>query len=73
MKKTFKYTSGEFNESAHSTLRRSEELHKFRVCRKLGTDKHLKLSMKSLTYFSHCLTFGTETSINKCEKPYILF
>ena len=50
--KTFKYTNGEFTESAHSSLRMSEEIHGLKIKRKLGTPKHQERSWQSMTLFN---------------------
>ena len=49
---TFRHTNGEFTESCHSSLRKSEEIHGVKVVRKLGTPTHKKKSLKSLNIFN---------------------
>ena len=50
--KTFKDTNDEFTESAHSTLRKSEEQHNFKVIKNLGTPFHQMKSQQSLNFFN---------------------
>ena len=45
--KTLKETNGEFTETCHSTLRKSEECHGQKVVRKIGTPIHQYQSLKS--------------------------
>ena len=51
-KQTLRHTNGEFTESAHSTLRKSEETHGFKICKKIGTDHHMKQSLNSIVLFN---------------------
>ena len=44
--------NGEFTESCHSTLRKSEETHGLKVVRKLGTPIHQQRSLASKTFFN---------------------
>ena len=44
---TMKDTNGEFVETLHSTLRKHEENHGFKVVRRLGSPSHLKNSLAS--------------------------
>ena len=50
--KNFRLTNGEFNESCHSTLRQSEEMHNFKVKRKLGTPMHQQKIWLSVVLFN---------------------
>ena len=45
-------TNGEFTESAHSTLRKHEENHGFKVLKNLGTPIHQMKRLQSLTFFN---------------------
>ena len=63
--KTMKYTNAEFTETAHSTFKMSECIHKFKVTRKIGTPVHKELALKSLCgitlkelVMSHQLSLG---------------
>ena len=47
---TFRYTNGEFVESMHSTIRKEEQAHNFRVTRILASDIHQRMSLKSLVW-----------------------
>ena len=47
-----KHTNSEFTESAHSSLRMSEEIHGLKVKRNLGTPKHQEKSWQSITLFN---------------------
>ena len=47
--KTMWHTNGEFPESAHSTLRKHEERHGFKVKKGLGSQGHVKKSARSLS------------------------
>ena len=49
---TFKDTNAEFTEGAHSTVRKFEETHNFKIVRKLGTPIHLRKSLDSITQFN---------------------
>ena len=49
---TFKFTNGEFTESCHSSLRKSETTHGLRIVKKLGTPIHQQRSLQSLTFFN---------------------
>ena len=49
---SFKDTNAEFTEGAHSTVRKFEETHNFKIVRKLGTPIHLKKSLDSLIQFN---------------------
>ena len=42
--KTMKYTNSEFTETAHSTFKMSERIHKFKITRKIGTPVHEELA-----------------------------
>ena len=46
---TMRHTNGEFTESCHSTLRKSEETHGVKVKRKVGTPMH---AQRSITIFN---------------------
>ena len=48
--KTKKYTNAKFTETAHSTFKMSERIHKFKVTRKIGTPVHKELALKSLVW-----------------------
>ena len=48
--KTMKYTNAEFTETAHSTFKMSERIHKFKVSRQIGTPIHQELALKSLVW-----------------------
>ena len=48
--RTMKYTNAEFTETAHSTFKMSERIHKFKVTRKIGTPVHKELALKSLVW-----------------------
>ena len=48
--KTMKYTNAEFTETAHSTFKMSERIHKFKITRKIGTPVHKELALKSLVW-----------------------
>ena len=39
-----KYTNAEFTETAHSTFKMSERIHKFKITRKIGTPVHEELA-----------------------------
>ena len=43
---------GEFVESCHSQLRKSEERHNFKIVRKRGTPQHQVASINSLTVYN---------------------
>ena len=45
--KTFKFTSGEYVETAHRKLRISEEAHALKIKRKIASDMHLKKALQS--------------------------
>ena len=47
-----KYTNGEFTESCHSSLRKSEETHWLKIVKKLGTPIHQQRSLQSLSFFN---------------------
>ena len=47
--KTMRHTNGEFPEGAHSTLRKHEERHGFKVKKGLGSQGHVKKSARSLS------------------------
>ena len=49
---TMKYTNGEFTESCHSSLRKSEEMHGLRVKKNLGTPMHQLKSWQSMNIFN---------------------
>ena len=49
---TMRHSNGEFTESCHSTLRKSEETHGFKVVKKCGTPVHEKKSLQSLVFFN---------------------
>ena len=44
--KTMKFTNAEFTETAHSTFKMSERIHKFKITRKIGRPIHKKLALK---------------------------
>ena len=45
------HCNGEFTESCHSSLRKSEEMHGLSITRQLGTPIHQQRSIQSLTFF----------------------
>ena len=47
---TMKYTNGEFTETAYSTFKMAEHIHKFKVSRKIGTPVYKELALKSLVW-----------------------
>ena len=47
--KTLKDTNGEYVEALHNTLRIHEDVHRYKVVRKIGTEGHIKKSHKSLS------------------------
>ena len=47
---TMKYTNAEFTETAHSTFKMSERIHKFKVTSKIGTPVYKELALKSLVW-----------------------
>ena len=49
--KKFEKTNSEFVESCHSSLRKSEEKHNFKIARRLGSPVHIEKSLQSLTLF----------------------
>ena len=49
---TMRHSNGEFTESCHSTLRKSEETHGFKVVKKCATPVHEKKSLQSLVFFN---------------------
>ena len=64
--KTMRYTNGEFTESAHSTLRRHEELHNFKTVKNLVTPVHQSRSHRSLVaYNSKKIGSSTPVTIQK--------
>ena len=48
--KTIKYTNAEFTETARSTFKMLERIHKFKIIRKIGTPVHKKLTLQSLVW-----------------------
>ena len=50
--KTLRDTSSEYLESCHSTLRKHEDTHNFKVAMKIGTPIHKEKSHKSLVTFN---------------------
>ena len=48
--KTMRYTNAEFIETAHSTFKMSERIHKFKISRKIGTLIHKEMALKSLVW-----------------------
>ena len=48
--KTMKYTNAEFTETAHSTFKMPERIHKFRITRKIGTHVHKEVALKPLVW-----------------------
>ena len=46
----FRHTNGEFTESCHSTLRKSEETHNLKIVKQMGTSIHHKKSLQSRGY-----------------------
>ena len=48
--KNFRYTNGEFVKASHYSFKRADDLHNFKVVRKMGTLKHKELSLKSLVW-----------------------
>ena len=52
IQQTFKDTSDEFTESAHSTLRKFEETHGCQTVKNLGTPIHMSRSLRSHTQFN---------------------
>ena len=48
--KTMRYTNAEFTETAHSTFKMSERIHKFKISRKIGTPMHNEMALKSLVW-----------------------
>ena len=50
--KTMKETNGEFVETLHSSLRKHEETHMYKVVRKMGTPQHVSKSLRSLTSYN---------------------
>ena len=48
--KTLKYLNAEAIETAHSTLKKEEEKHGFKVRRNLGSPMHLKKSLQGLIW-----------------------
>ena len=51
-KKTLRHTNDEFPESAHSTLRKSEETHGFKIVRTIGSPIHQQASLNSITFIN---------------------
>ena len=49
---TLRHTNGEFPEATHSTLRKSEEKHGFKIVRSIGSPIHQQSSLKSHTLFN---------------------
>ena len=50
--KTLRHTSGEFPESAHSTLKKSEQTHGFKITKSIGSPIHQQSSLSSLTFIN---------------------
>ena len=48
----FCHTNGEYLESAHSSLRISEERHGLKMVRKIGTPRHGAMSERSLIFYN---------------------
>ena len=48
--KTMRMTNSEFTETAHSTFKMSERIHKFKISRKIGTPVHQEMALKSLVW-----------------------
>ena len=48
--KTMRFTNAEFTETAHSTFKMSERIHKFKITRKIGTPIHKEMALKSLVW-----------------------
>ena len=73
MGKTFKDTNGEFVESLHNSLRRHEEIHKFKVVNKLGSAGHIKKSLGSISTFNTMKAGfipATEFTIRRKSSPH---
>ena len=47
---TIRLTNAEFTETAHSTFKMSERIHKFKISRKIGTPVHKEMALKSLVW-----------------------
>ena len=47
---TMRLTNAEFTETAHSTFKMSERIHKFKISRKIGTPVHQEMALKSLVW-----------------------
>ena len=50
--KTLKDTNGEYVEALHNTLRIHEDVHGYKVVRKIGTPGHVQKSQKSLSHLN---------------------
>ena len=48
--KTMRLTNEEFTETAHSTFKMSERIHRFKIFRKIGTLVHKDMALKSLVW-----------------------
>ena len=49
---TMRHTNGEFTESLHSTLKKHEEIHNFKMVKNLGTPVHQSKSMTNFLFFN---------------------
>ena len=47
-----RHTNGEFTESLHSTLRKHEEIHNFKMVKNLGTPVHQSKPMTNFSFFN---------------------
>ena len=47
---TLRYTNGEFVESSHSSIKKEERCHGFKVVRKMGTPVHKQKALQSLIW-----------------------
>ena len=65
---TFKETNGEFTETAHSTLRKEEEVHNLKIVRKVGTPIHQYRSLKVLTLHNSTKIGGNLEGVRKKYK-----
>ena len=61
--KTFRHTNGEFPEGVHSTLRRHEETHNFKVVKKIGTPNHVRKTKDSLVMYNSKKVGGIDLSL----------
>ena len=66
--KTLRHTNGEFVESCHSQLRKSEERHQFKRVKGLGTPSHQASSNKSLTVYNSTRAFSPSSATIQKKK-----